>query len=153
MSPGSLMIQKYFVNAGNLLILNLLLNCTYAIRIPHWSHAIGVDGSSSPYSLIDFFRYFSREFPYTTDVASIRAGLLKKADKGWQNDVSWCFRARDPIPNRHWCPIEQNDPRFKDARERNRFCIEVKGIYHWCVQMIDGRSRILLKLIIMLRVA
>ena len=39
-------------------------------------------------SLIDFFRYYSRDFTYNTGVASIRAGLLKKESKGWQNDVS-----------------------------------------------------------------
>jgi hypothetical protein len=44
--------------------------------------------SRRSYSLIDFFRYFAREFPYNSTVASIRAGLLKKAEKGWQNDVS-----------------------------------------------------------------
>jgi hypothetical protein len=38
--------------------------------------------------LIDFFRYFSRDFSYNTGVASIRAGLLNKESKGWQNDVS-----------------------------------------------------------------
>ncbi|KAI9508040.1 hypothetical protein F5148DRAFT_1368071 [Russula earlei] len=54
--------------------------------------------------LIDFFKYFSRDFSYNTGVASIRAGLLKKESKGWQNDL-------DPA-------------RYKDARERNRFCIE-----------------------------
>ncbi|KAH9990847.1 hypothetical protein BJV77DRAFT_1119994 [Russula vinacea] len=56
--------------------------------------------------LMDFFKYFSRDFSYNTGVASIRAGLLKKDSKGWQNDL-------DPA-------------RYKDARERerNRFCIE-----------------------------
>ncbi|KAI0246604.1 hypothetical protein BJV78DRAFT_1134883 [Lactifluus subvellereus] len=54
--------------------------------------------------LIDFFKYFSRDFSYNTGVASIRAGLLKKETKGWQNDL-------DPA-------------RYKDVRERNRFCIE-----------------------------
>ncbi|KAF8797597.1 hypothetical protein BYT27DRAFT_7204404 [Phlegmacium glaucopus] len=53
--------------------------------------------------LIDFFRYYSRDFLYNTGVASIRAGLLKKDSKGWQNDLS---------------------ARYNDARERNRFCIE-----------------------------
>ncbi|THH07581.1 hypothetical protein EW145_g3287 [Phellinidium pouzarii] len=53
--------------------------------------------------LIDFFRYYARDFSYNTGVASIRAGLLKKDVKGWQNDT---------------------DPRFKDGRERNRLCIE-----------------------------
>lgn len=37
--------------------------------------------------LIDFFKYFSRDFLYNVGVASIRAGLLKKDSKGWQNDV------------------------------------------------------------------
>ena len=37
--------------------------------------------------LIDFFRYYSRDFMYNNGVASIRAGLLKKDSKGWQNDV------------------------------------------------------------------
>ncbi|KAF5352994.1 hypothetical protein D9758_007885 [Tetrapyrgos nigripes] len=54
--------------------------------------------------LIDFFRYFSRDFPYHVGVASIRAGLLKKEVKGWQNELS--------------------GGRFNDARERNRICIE-----------------------------
>ncbi|KAK7441723.1 hypothetical protein VKT23_016386 [Stygiomarasmius scandens] len=54
--------------------------------------------------LIDFFRYFSRDFPYNVGVASIRAGLLKKESKGWQNDLS--------------------AGRYNDARERNRICIE-----------------------------
>ena len=38
-------------------------------------------------SLIDFFRYYARDFTYNTGVASVRAGLLKKDLKGWQNDV------------------------------------------------------------------
>ncbi|KAF7297104.1 hypothetical protein MIND_00943300 [Mycena indigotica] len=53
--------------------------------------------------LVDFFRYFARDFSYNTGVASIRAGFLKKASKGWQNDLS---------------------SRFHDSRERNRLCIE-----------------------------
>lgn len=54
--------------------------------------------------LIEFFRYYSRDFSYNTGVASIRSGLLKKETKGWQNDLS--------------------SSRFHDARERNRLCIE-----------------------------
>ncbi|KAI0077691.1 hypothetical protein K474DRAFT_1063343 [Panus rudis PR-1116 ss-1] len=46
--------------------------------------------------LVDFFRFYSREFQYNTGVASIRAGLLKKESKGW----------------------------YSDGRERNRLCIE-----------------------------
>ncbi|KAL5525231.1 hypothetical protein ACEPAF_9100 [Sanghuangporus sanghuang] len=53
--------------------------------------------------LIDFFRYYAKDFMYNTGVASIRAGLLRKEVKGWQND---------------------NDPRFKGGGERNRLCIE-----------------------------
>ncbi|KAJ6524525.1 hypothetical protein B0H19DRAFT_595602 [Mycena capillaripes] len=54
--------------------------------------------------LIDFFRYYARDFSYNTGVASIRAGLLKKSTKGWQNDLS--------------------SSRYHDSRERNRLCIE-----------------------------
>jgi len=38
--------------------------------------------------LIDFFKYFSREFSYGLGVASIRVGLLKKESKGWSTEVS-----------------------------------------------------------------
>ena len=44
---------------------------------------------NSFYRLIDFFRFFSKDFQYNTGVASIRAGGLKKDAKGWQNDVSY----------------------------------------------------------------
>ncbi|PPQ77890.1 hypothetical protein CVT25_015377 [Psilocybe cyanescens] len=54
--------------------------------------------------LIDFFKYYSRDFTYNTGVASIRGGLLKKESKGWQNELS--------------------AGRYNDARERNRLCIE-----------------------------
>lgn len=54
--------------------------------------------------LIDFFRYYSRDFTYNTGVASIRGGLLKKDSKGWQNELT--------------------ASRYNDSRERNRFCIE-----------------------------
>ncbi|KAK1236079.1 hypothetical protein PQX77_000669 [Marasmius sp. AFHP31] len=54
--------------------------------------------------LIDFFRFFSKDFQYNTGVASIRAGGIKKEAKGWQNDLS--------------------ASRYQDARERNRLCIE-----------------------------
>ncbi|KAF5391962.1 hypothetical protein D9757_003284 [Collybiopsis confluens] len=53
--------------------------------------------------LIDFFRYYSRDFPYNSGVASIRAGILKKEAKGWQSDST---------PGRYY-----ND-------ERNRLCVE-----------------------------
>ncbi|GJE92938.1 hypothetical protein PsYK624_090970 [Phanerochaete sordida] len=51
--------------------------------------------------LIDFFKFYSRDFAYNTGVASIRAGLLTKESKGWDND-----------------------PDKGTARERNRLCIE-----------------------------
>lgn len=44
--------------------------------------------------LIDFFRYYSRDFPYISGVASIRAGLLQKEQKGWLNE-SDTIMARD----------------------------------------------------------
>ncbi|OCH91343.1 hypothetical protein OBBRIDRAFT_530088 [Obba rivulosa] len=52
--------------------------------------------------LIDFFKFYSREFAYNSGVASIRAGLLKKDSKGWQSELH-----------------ERGTP-----RERNRLCIE-----------------------------
>ncbi|KZT23035.1 hypothetical protein NEOLEDRAFT_1180439 [Neolentinus lepideus HHB14362 ss-1] len=54
--------------------------------------------------LIDLFKYYSRDFPYQTGVASIKSGQLKKESKGWQSDL--------------------DSPRYNDHRERNRFCIE-----------------------------
>jgi hypothetical protein len=67
---------------GSLQIPILLANCTSFCHL--------VDDRSSPNfpRLIDFFKYFSRDFLYNTGVASIRAGLLKKDSKGWQNDVT-----------------------------------------------------------------
>ncbi|PFH47541.1 hypothetical protein AMATHDRAFT_77161 [Amanita thiersii Skay4041] len=55
-------------------------------------------------ALIDFFRYYAREFLYNTGVASIKSGLLKKEEKGWKSDPS--------------------TSRYNDARDRNRLCIE-----------------------------
>ncbi|RDX41158.1 hypothetical protein OH76DRAFT_1423282 [Lentinus brumalis] len=52
--------------------------------------------------LIDFYKFYSRDFAYNTGVASIRAGLLKKEDKGWLSEPS----------------------DYGTARERNRLCIE-----------------------------
>ena len=40
-----------------------------------------------PFSLIDFFKFYSRDFTYNTSVVSIRAGLLTKESKGWQSEV------------------------------------------------------------------
>ena len=40
-----------------------------------------------PCSLIDFFKFYSRDFTYNTSVVSIRAGLLTKESKGWQSEV------------------------------------------------------------------
>ncbi|KZT64835.1 hypothetical protein DAEQUDRAFT_698077 [Daedalea quercina L-15889] len=51
--------------------------------------------------LIDFYKFYSREFQYTHGVASIRAGLLSKEVKGWESE------------------FEKGSP-----RERNRLCIE-----------------------------
>lgn len=46
-------------------------------------------------SLIDFFKFYSREFQYTHGVASIRAGLLSKQSKGWENEVGGFAKWRD----------------------------------------------------------
>jgi terminal uridylyltransferase len=37
--------------------------------------------------LVDFFKYYSREFPYNTEVVSIRAGFMTKESKGWAIEV------------------------------------------------------------------
>ncbi|KAI0351604.1 hypothetical protein OH77DRAFT_914560 [Trametes cingulata] len=50
--------------------------------------------------LMDFFKFYSRDFAYNTGVASIRAGLLKKESKGWLSED------------------------YGTGRERNRLCIE-----------------------------
>jgi len=55
--------------------------------------------------LIDFFKYFSREFSYGLGVASIRAGLLKKESKGWSTEVS--FAATCPHPGTHHISLIQ----------------------------------------------
>ncbi|KZV72411.1 PAP/OAS1 substrate-binding domain-containing protein [Peniophora sp. CONT] len=52
--------------------------------------------------LTDFFKFYARDFLYNTGVVSIRGGHITKGSKGWQNESS----------------------RYKDSRERNRFCIE-----------------------------
>lgn len=80
-SLGSLMISSCYANVGNHLIQKALLNCKFA------SLVILNEPDHLSCSLIDFFRYYSRDFSYNTGVASIRAGLLKKESKGWQNDV------------------------------------------------------------------
>jgi hypothetical protein len=78
---GSLMTSNFYDNDGNPLMWRVLLNCKQILMVKllytyQWH-----------LRLVDFFRYFAREFPYGVGVASIRAGLLKKASKGWQNDV------------------------------------------------------------------
>jgi DNA polymerase sigma len=75
------MISSSYANVGNHLIQKVLLNCKFT------SFMISNEPDHSSCSLIDFFRYYSRDFSYNTGVASIRAGLLKKESKGWQNDV------------------------------------------------------------------
>jgi len=37
--------------------------------------------------LMDFFRFYAKDFPYALGVASIRAGVQKKESKGWLSDV------------------------------------------------------------------
>ncbi|EJD41094.1 PAP/OAS1 substrate-binding domain-containing protein, partial [Auricularia subglabra TFB-10046 SS5] len=57
-------------------------------------------------SLVDLFRYYSRDFPYNTGVASIRMGPLTKSEKGWTADVSRPSRS------------------YSSRRDGNRLCIE-----------------------------
>lgn len=104
-TSGSSTISNSYVNAGIQTTTSLSLTCMYILS-----------GCSSTITdrvcrLIDFFRYYSRDFAYNTGVASIRSGLLKKDSKGWQNDLS--------------------NQRYNDARERNRLCIEVCDILTW----------------------
>lgn len=75
------MISNSYANVGNHLIQKALLNCKLT------SFMMSIEPDHLSCSLIDFFRYYSRDFSYNTGVASIRAGLLKKESKGWQNDV------------------------------------------------------------------
>ena len=79
---------------------------------------------ADPFRLIDFFRYYSRDFLYNTGVASIRAGLLKKDSKGWQNDVS-VVRGQSLFVLMNF---QLSGSRYNDARERNRLCIEVSEL-------------------------
>ncbi|KAF7794570.1 hypothetical protein EIP86_005705 [Pleurotus ostreatoroseus] len=51
--------------------------------------------------LIDFFKFYSRDFAYNTGVVSIRSGFLLKEGKGWLSETD-----------------------IGTARERNRLCIE-----------------------------
>ena len=59
--------------------------CSSIVRVQFFIFRINTDPVWN--RLIDFFRYYSRDFMYNNGVASIRAGLLKKDSKGWQNDV------------------------------------------------------------------
>jgi Cid1 family poly A polymerase len=99
--------------------------------------------------LIDFFRYFSRDFSYNTGVASIRSGLLKKESKGWQNDVGFVLEMVDLS-----CLINDqlSGGKYNDSRERNRLCIEVwlSPACFSCV-VLKALNRILLRSISMLQ--
>lgn len=99
-------------------------------------------------SLIDFFRYYSRDFSYNIGVASIRAGLLKKESKGWQNDV--CCRNLTK-PSVAYSSHQLSSSKFNDARERNRFCIEVSRWFLLIHAMYPLAFRIPSKLILTLR--
>ena len=112
------MTSNSYANVGNHLIQKALLSCKFP---PFMISNMPAHLSSS---LIDFFRYYSRDFSYNTGVASIRAGLLKKESKGWQNDV--CQRNSTTLSGVHIYGSHQlSNSKFNDARERNRFCIEV----------------------------
>ncbi|KAJ7468560.1 hypothetical protein FB451DRAFT_1256535 [Mycena latifolia] len=75
------------------------------------------NGESIAGLLIDFFRYYERDFRYNTDVASIRAGLLRKSTKGWQNHPpSATATAASTSASRSHDSIQ--------VPEGNRLCIE-----------------------------
>lgn len=70
--------------------------------------------------LIDFFKYFSREFSYGLGVASIRAGLLKKESKGWSTDP-------DPITGRERNRLGIEDPFETDFNVAR--CVTKEGLF------------------------
>lgn len=80
---GSSMTSIYCASDGIPKMLTLWLNC----KCPPPYVPLLCLFTRSGGRLIDFFRYYSRDFAYNTGVASIRAGLLKKESKGWQNEV------------------------------------------------------------------
>ncbi|KZT50951.1 PAP/OAS1 substrate-binding domain-containing protein, partial [Calocera cornea HHB12733] len=51
--------------------------------------------------LVDFFKYFSHDFPYNTSVISIRGGLIEKTYKGWyeasQHSATVQLPVQDPF--------------------------------------------------------
>ncbi|OSD03662.1 hypothetical protein PYCCODRAFT_1408692 [Trametes coccinea BRFM310] len=69
--------------------------------------------------LIDFFRFYSRDFAYNTGVASIRAGLLKKETKGWFTDDHGTGRERNRL-----CIEDPFETDFNVAR-----CVTKDGLY------------------------
>ncbi|KZO97583.1 hypothetical protein CALVIDRAFT_513390 [Calocera viscosa TUFC12733] len=70
--------------------------------------------------LVDFFKYFSHDFPYNTHVISIRGGLIEKTYKGWYEASQHILTVQQPISQ-----VLQPDPRAHDlSRDRNRLCIE-----------------------------
>ncbi|KAI9068817.1 hypothetical protein FKP32DRAFT_1560905 [Trametes sanguinea] len=69
--------------------------------------------------LIDFFRFYSRDFAYNTGVASIRAGLLKKETKGWFTDDRGTGRERNRL-----CIEDPFETDFNVAR-----CVTKDGLY------------------------
>ncbi|KAG8961050.1 hypothetical protein FRC03_005829 [Tulasnella sp. 419] len=57
--------------------------------------------------LIDFFRFYARDFPFTLGVSSIRAGSLKKEEKGWSmQDDGESTSAVGGSRDRNWLCIE-----------------------------------------------
>ncbi|KAH9893946.1 hypothetical protein C8Q73DRAFT_790522 [Cubamyces lactineus] len=69
--------------------------------------------------LIDFFKFFSRDFAYNTGVASIRAGLLRKDSKGWLSEDHGTGRERNRL-----CIEDPFETDFNVAR-----CVTKDGLY------------------------
>ncbi|KAI8972547.1 hypothetical protein BD414DRAFT_469165 [Trametes punicea] len=69
--------------------------------------------------LIDFFKFYSRDFAYNTGVASIRAGLLKKESKGWLSEGHGTGRERNRL-----CIEDPFETDFNVAR-----CVTKDGLY------------------------
>ncbi|KAK4052284.1 hypothetical protein OIO90_004365 [Microbotryomycetes sp. JL221] len=72
--------------------------------------------------LIEFFRYFAKDFTYAQSVISIRSecGLLTKESKGWMHDTDY-------------------DPDMI-VRDQYRLCIEIRGEFMRAFRLLTSRS-------------
>lgn len=88
--------------------------------------------------LVDFFRYWSKDFNYAHLVVSIRSdqGTVPKVHKGWHTDVRWLLALR-PLPSLVECCVLtlgrgdaaraqfEFDPEVI-VRDQHKLCIEVR---------------------------